>query len=180
MGPAASRSARHIAGRLRRVIARGDVSKPRPQAGDHFLALTRARSLATIAELVDKGQTNLFDAKGDPLPTDAKLLSDIFGIVNIQPISAEGNSSRVAAGHWIQPSERGVAITDIVANLERVEAETLLLYGALDPNYIRFRVAAETALNTSRTAYVPGAGAFVIQDNPTATAAILNEFLEKG
>ena len=143
-------------------------------------ALTRARSLATIAELVDKGQTHLFDAKGDPLPTDAKLLSDIFGIVNIQPISAEGNSSRVAAGHWIQPSERGVAITDIVANLERVEAETLLLYGALDPNYIRFRVAAETALNTSRTAYVPGAGAFVIQDNPTATAAILNEFLDKG
>jgi pimeloyl-ACP methyl ester carboxylesterase len=143
-------------------------------------ALTRARSLATIAELVDKGQKHLFDASGNPLPTDAKLLSSIFGIVNIEPISAEGNSSRKQADRWIQPSERGVAITDIVANLERVEAETLLLYGALDPNYIRFRVAAETALKHSRTAYVPGAGAFVIQDNPPATAAILAEFLDKG
>ncbi len=140
-------------------------------------ALARARSLATIAQLVDKGQTSMFDAGGNPTPTDAKLLSSTFGIVNIESIGAEGNSSRVAAGHWIQPSERGVAITDLVANLERVEAETLLLYGALDPNYIRFRIAAETALKTSRTAYVPGAGAFVIQDNPAATAAILNEFL---
>ena len=143
-------------------------------------ALTPARSLKTIAELVDKGQTHLFDAKGDPTPTDAKLLKTIFGMVNIEPISAEGNSSRVAAGRWIQPSERGVAITDIVANLARVEAETLLLYGALDPNYIRFRVAAETALSHSRTAYVPNSGAFVIQDNPPAAAAILAEFLEKG
>ena len=143
-------------------------------------ALTRARSLATIAELVDKGQTNMFDAGGNPTPTDAKQLSSVFGIVNIESIGAEGNSSRVAAGHWIQPSERGVAITDIIANLERVEAETLLLYGALDPNYIRFRVAAETALKNSRTAYVPNAGAFVIQDNPPATATILNEFLDKG
>jgi pimeloyl-ACP methyl ester carboxylesterase len=144
-------------------------------------ALGRARSLATIAELVDKGQTPaMFDAKGDPLPTDAKQLATTFGVVNIEPISAEGNSSRKQAGHWIQPSERGVAITDLVANLERVEADTLLLYGALDPTYVRFRVAAETALAHSRTAYVPGAGAFVIQDNPAASAAILNEFLEKG
>jgi pimeloyl-ACP methyl ester carboxylesterase len=144
-------------------------------------ALGRARSLATIAELVDKGQTpTMFDAKGDPLPTDAKQLATTFGVVNIEPISAEGNSSRKQAGHWIQPSERGVAITDLVANLERVEADTMLLYGALDPTYVRFRVAAETALAHSRTAYVPGAGAFVIQDNPAASAAILNEFLERG
>lgn len=143
-------------------------------------ALTPARSLATIAEKVDLQQKNLFDANGDPMPTDAKLLSRVFGIVNIEPISAEGNSSRKQAGHWIQPSERGVAITDIVANLKRVEADTLLLYGALDPDYIKFRVAAETALKHSRTAYVPNAGAFVIQDNPPATAAILTEFLDKG
>jgi pimeloyl-ACP methyl ester carboxylesterase len=143
-------------------------------------ALAPARSLTTIAEKIDRGQTNLFDAGGNPLPTDAKVLSQVFGIVNIEPISAEGNSSRRQAGHWIQPSERGVAITDMVANLKRVEAETLLLYGALDPDYIKFRVAAETALKNSRTAYVPNAGAFVIQDNPAPTAAILSEFLDKG
>lgn len=143
-------------------------------------ALLGARSLATIAEKIDVPQKAIFDADGNPLPNDAKLLSKIFGIVNIERISAEGNSSRKQAGHWIQPSERGVAITDIVANLERVEAETLLLYGALDPDYIKFRVSAETALKNSRTAYVPNAGAFVIQDNPSATAAILNEFLDKG
>jgi len=143
-------------------------------------ALNGARSLATISEKIDKAQTNLFDASGNPTPTDAKVLSQVFGIINIEPISAEGNSSRKQAGHWIQPSERGVAITDIVANLRRVEAETLLLYGALDPDYIKFRVSAETALKNSRTAYVPNAGAFVIQDNPAPTAAILAEFLDKG
>jgi pimeloyl-ACP methyl ester carboxylesterase len=143
-------------------------------------ALTRARSLATIAEKIDEPQKKIFDANGAPVPNDAKLLSKVFGIVNIEPISAEGNSSRRQAGRWIQPSERGVAITDIVANLERVEAQTLLLYGALDPDYIKFRVAAETALKRVRTAYVPNAGAFVIQDNPPAAAAILSEFLDKG
>jgi pimeloyl-ACP methyl ester carboxylesterase len=143
-------------------------------------ALLGARSLATIAERIDGPQKTMFDADGIALPNDAKLLSTIFGIVNIETISAEGNSSRKQAGRWIQPSERGVAITDILANLERVEAQTLLLYGALDPDYIKFRVAAETALKRSRTAYVPNAGAFVIQDNPPATAAILNEFLDKG
>jgi hypothetical protein len=87
----------------------------------------RYRSLATIAEKIDGPQKAIFDANSNSLPNDAKLLSKIFGIINIERISAEGNSSRKRAGRWIQPSERGVAITDIVANLERVEAETLLL-----------------------------------------------------
>jgi pimeloyl-ACP methyl ester carboxylesterase len=143
-------------------------------------ALTPARSLATIAEKLDGPQKAIFDANGAPLPNDAKLLSTVFGIVNYEQISAEGNSSRRQAGRWIQCQERGVAITDIVANLARIEAQTLLLYGALDPDYVKFRATAETALKRSRTAFVPNAGAFVMQDNPPATAAILADFLEQG
>lgn len=140
-------------------------------------ALGTKKTLEQIHEAVDIKQKDLFDADGLPVPTSPELLAQIFGIVNTGPINADGILSRKAAGRWIQPSERGVAITDIQGTLKRVEAPTLLLYGQFDKAYVKFSDAAKAALKTSEMAIVPNAGAFVMQDNPTATAEILTRFV---
>lgn len=141
-------------------------------------ALGQRRSLAEIAAAIDAKQGALFDAKGDPVPTPPQLLADIFGIINTGPINADGILSRQAAGRWIQPSERGVAITDIAGTLKRIEAPTLLVYGDRDKAYPKFRPAAEAALRNGHTVVVENSGAFVMQDNPAATGKVLRAFVE--
>jgi pimeloyl-ACP methyl ester carboxylesterase len=142
-------------------------------------ALGHRRSLTEIAAAIDAKQSALFDANGNPVPTPPQLLVDIFGIINAGPINEEGILSRRAAGKWIQPSERGVAITEIAGTMTRIEAPTLLVYGDRDKAYPKFRAQAEAALKQGRTAIVENAGAFVMQDNPPATAKVLSTFLTK-
>lgn len=141
-------------------------------------ALGPRRSLAEVKAAVDDKQGALFDGNGDPLPTPPELLTQIFGIINTGPINAEGVLSRKAAGRWIQPSERGVAITDIAGTLKRIQAPTLLVYGDRDKAYPKFRPAAEAALKDGRTVVIENSGAFVMQDNPPATGKALKAFLE--
>ncbi|TYC89581.1 alpha/beta fold hydrolase [Novosphingobium sp. BW1] len=140
-------------------------------------ALGSKRSLEQIHAIVDEGQKDLFDANGDPVPTPPELLTQIFGIVNTGSINREGILSRKAAGHWIQPSERGVAITDIEGTIPRIPVPTLMVYGEFDKAYIKFRATAEAALQDGRTEVVEKAGAFVMQDNPEGTARVLEGFL---
>jgi pimeloyl-ACP methyl ester carboxylesterase len=140
-------------------------------------ALARRRSLAEVKVGIDQKQTALYDKNGLPVPTPRELLKSIFGTVHTSPIWEEGVESRKAAGLWIQPSERGVAVTDLPGALKRIEAPTLLVYGQFDNTYLRFRAAAEAALRNSRTEIVPDAGSFVVQDNPQATAAVLSRFI---
>jgi pimeloyl-ACP methyl ester carboxylesterase len=143
-------------------------------------ALGGKKTLAEIHEAVDVKQKPLFDAKGLPVPTKPDLLTQIFGIVNPDRINEDGIASRKAAGHWIQPSERGVAITEIKGTLKRIEAPTLLLYGQFDKAYVKFSADAKAALKTSQITFVPNSGAFVMQDNPPATADILSRFVNEG
>ncbi|WP_157573229.1 alpha/beta fold hydrolase [Novosphingobium sp. AAP83] len=140
-------------------------------------ALGGRRTLDQIKIIVDDKQTDLFDKNGDPLPTTPEQLRQIFGIVNPQKISVEGNQSRLAAGRWIQPCERGVAITDIAGMIPRIQSPTLLVYGEFDKAYHKFRSVVEPTLRNGRTAVVKNSGAFVMQDNPDETARILNELL---
>ncbi|MDZ5649742.1 alpha/beta hydrolase [Nitrospirillum sp. BR 11828] len=142
-------------------------------------ALGGHRTLAEIREDVDAKQANLYDRNGYPVPTKPELLTQIFGIVNTGPINADGIDSRKAAGRWIQPSERGVAFADIMGALPRIQAPTLLVYGEFDKAYVKFRSDAEKALKNSRTEVVPNSGAFVMQDNPAATAEILKRFVNE-
>jgi pimeloyl-ACP methyl ester carboxylesterase len=137
----------------------------------------------TIAEIVAKIDTSKrsigYSASGDPLPLDSQQLVQIFGTVHPERICVDMNASRQLAGKWMQPSERGVAITDIRGTLKRVESPTMLLYGSNNKDYLPFRAGAEAALKTSVTEFVPDAGAFVMQDNPPATAAILRRFVDR-
>jgi len=144
-------------------------------------ALGGARTLAEIAEAVDGPQRVNFDRNtGLPIAFDSSVSKKIMGLINAEQINAESNASRRRAGLWIQPSERGVGITDIKGLLKRVEARTLLLYGDQPNSYLRFRADAEAALRNSRTEILPNSGAFVMQDNPPATAAALVRFLREG
>ncbi|MDE1150848.1 MAG: alpha/beta fold hydrolase [Azospirillaceae bacterium] len=142
-------------------------------------ALGKHRTLQEIRDNVDAKQKDLYDRNGYPVPTPPELLTQIFGIVNTGPINADGIESRKAAGRWIQPSERGVAFADIMGTLPRIQAPTLLVYGQFDKAYVKFRTDAEKALKSSRTEVIPDAGAFVMQDNPPATAAVLRKFLNE-
>lgn len=108
------------------------------------------------------------------------LESCALGLVNAAAISAQQNASRRRAGHCIQPSERGVAITDIKAMLTRVKWRTLLLYGDRPNSSLRYREGAEAALAHSQTRFVVNSGAFVMPDNPAGTAKALKRFLEVG
>jgi pimeloyl-ACP methyl ester carboxylesterase len=141
-------------------------------------ALFGPSSLEQIATNIDEPEKKNFDAHGEPLPTDASLSADKMGLLNAAPISAEMNASRRRAGRWLQPSERGLAVTDVRGLLKRIEAPTLLLYGDRPNPYLKYREKAEAALKNSRTWFVPNSGAFVMQDNPVATAAKLIEFLD--
>lgn len=142
-------------------------------------ALGGRRTLEEIKVAIDEGQTDLFGADGMPLRVEPEQLETTFGIINSVQINEEGNDSRQAANVWIQPSERGVGITDVVGTLNRIPTPTLLLYGARDRAYLRFREEAEARLSDSTTEYVPESGAFVMQDNPAATASILQNWLER-
>lgn len=143
-------------------------------------ALGGPHTLAEIAAKIDKSKRSIgYSPSGDPLPLDAQQLVQIFGTTHPERICADMNASRQLAGKWMQPSERGVAITDIHGTLKRVEAPTMLLYGSNNKDYLPFRAGAEAALKTSVTEFVPDAGAFVMQDNPPATVAILRRFVDR-
>ena len=142
-------------------------------------ALGPKRTLAEIAAAIDEPQKKIFTPRGDPIPNDASVTAKVMGAVNAGPISAEQNASRRRAGRWIQPSERGVANTDIKGLLARVKTRTLLLFGDKPNSYLQFREGAEAALSTSQTRYVANSGAFVMQDNPAGTAAALKLFLSE-
>lgn len=135
-----------------------------------------ASSAAQVAAK-EAGQAAMFNAAGDPLPLEADLAKDIFGLIDVERIGAEQNASRRKAGRWIRPHERGVAFTDYVALMRKVEAPTLLLYGARDNFFLKYRAAAEAALRDVRTVVMPGASGFPVQDNPQETAREIARFL---
>ena len=140
-------------------------------------ALGGPKTLAQIAEGVDRAQVDRYDAKGMPKPMGPEASAKTFGNIRAVETNPESNASRHRAGRWIQPSERGVGAADIVGTLKRISAPTLLLYGDRDPAYVRFRVAAEANLKDGRSAFVGNSGAFTMPENPPGTAEALTRFL---
>ena len=96
-------------------------------------------------------------------------------------INEEQNASRKAAGLWIRPSERGVFTAGITDYLPRIKAGTLLVYGNGNQGvYQVYREKALRLLPRVRTVDVDGAGAFLHQQKPAETAALIADFLTKG
>ena len=141
-------------------------------------ALAPRRSLDQIRALIDDVQLDLFDENGLPIIFRESMLSETFGIVDTHDIYVESLASRKAAGLWIQPSERGVAITDIVGTLARVTAPTLIAYGEKDRAYGKYRAGAEAALPGATFLEIANSGAFAMQEEPAALARVLSDFIE--
>ena len=141
-------------------------------------ALATRRSLDQIRELIDDSQGDLFDDDGLPIVYPESMLRGTFGIIDTRDIYVESLGSRQAAGLWIQPSERGVAITDIVGTLARVQAPTLILYGEKDRAYGKYRAGAEAALPSAIFREIANSGAFAMQEEPVALSRMLSQFIE--
>lgn len=141
-------------------------------------ALAPRRSLDQIRALIDDIQAGLFDDNGLPIIYREEMLNETFGIVDTHDIYVESLASRRAAGLWIQPSERGVAITDIVGTLARVKAPTLIAYGEKDRAYGKYRAGAEAALPGAKFQEIANSGAFAMQEEPAALARVLSNFID--
>ena len=141
-------------------------------------ALAPRRSLDQIRALIDDAQRDLFDENGLPIVFREEMLNETFGIVDTHDIYVESLASRKAAGRWIQPSERGVAITDIVGTLARVTAPTLIAYGEKDRAYGKYRAGAEAALPGATFLEIANSGAFAMQEEPAALALVLSDFID--
>ncbi|WP_197460191.1 alpha/beta fold hydrolase [Sphingorhabdus sp. M41] len=140
-------------------------------------ALSPKRSLEAVRSAVDEGQVDRFDANGLPLSYPESLLTETFGIIDTHAIYVESLASRKAAGLWIQPSERGVGVTDVVGTLGRITVPTLILYGSKDKAYGKYRKNAQAALPSAIFDDIPDTGAFAIQEQPATTASMLRDFI---
>jgi pimeloyl-ACP methyl ester carboxylesterase len=117
-----------------------------------------------------------YDAGGYPLPRSAQAMARRFGTT--PEINDEQNASRAAAGLWIRPSERGVFTCGLTDYLPRITARTLLVYGKGNEGvYQVYRDKALRLLPHAHSIDVPGAGAFLHQQKPNETAALLSSFL---
>lgn len=114
------------------------------------------------------------DAAGMPIPRQFDATAARFGTT--REINDELNASRAAAGLWVRPSERGVLTCGITDYLPRIKAPTFLLYGS-GGSYQRYRDTALKLIPTVSTKSIAATGAFVHQEKPTETAALLMEFL---
>jgi pimeloyl-ACP methyl ester carboxylesterase len=114
------------------------------------------------------------DASGMPIPRPFDNTSARFGTTS--QINDELNASRAAAGLWVRPSERGVLTCGITNYLPRIKAKTFLLYGS-GGSYQRYRDTALTLIPSVSTDSIPDTGAFVHQEKPAETAALLMKFL---
>lgn len=116
-----------------------------------------------------------FDAQENPMPRDPSYMEQVFAMRNPAHME-EMTLSRRAAGRWIQPCARGVGIYDYLAVLPRIEAPTLLTYGA-NGNYGGFTDEANARLKNGRVEAVADASAFPHQDRPEETATLIMDFL---
>lgn len=116
-----------------------------------------------------------FDEDENPLPRDPSYMESIFGMSNPAHME-EQTLSRKAAGRWIQPASRGVALYDYLAMLPRVEAPVLLAHGTVG-RYGGFVDEAHAKLKNSTIMPIEGASAFPHQDKPEETATAIMEFL---
>lgn len=117
-----------------------------------------------------------YDANGFPVRRDAAAMAARFGTT--PGINDEQNASRAAAGLWIRPSERGVFTCGITDYLPRIKANVALIYGKANEGvYQVYRQKALRLIPNVRDFDIEGAGAFLHQQKPAETAALIADFI---
>lgn len=138
--------------------------------------LGRATSEEAVAQK-EKNQAHFWDADDMPLPVDPEFSKQMFGLTDYRRIALEQDHSRERAGHWIKPQERGVAFTDFLELLPRIQAPTRLFYGDQDHFFAQYKAPALERLSQGSAITIAGASGLHVQDQPRETAAALAEFL---
>lgn len=90
----------------------------------------------------------------------------------------EQELSRKTAGGWVRASQRGAGVSGITEYLSRVNAPTLLVYGA-NGGYRNFSAVGQARLKSARVEIVPESGSFTQQDNPEYTANLMLSFFKE-
>jgi pimeloyl-ACP methyl ester carboxylesterase len=137
--------------------------------------LGRASSEDAVAKK-EADQAHFWTADGLPLPVDPEFSRQMFGLTNYQKIAFEQDHSRERAGLWIKPQERGVAFTDFLELLPRIEAPTRLFTGDQDHFFAQYQAPALQRLRRGSAHVIAGASGLHVQDQPQETAAALAEF----
>lgn len=117
-----------------------------------------------------------FDADGKPLPRDAAEVAKISGTLDIA-IGEEQNASRAKAGRWVQISERGVALANLMGMTSQINQPVLLMYGEREHLSAMFEKDAMSRLPNGRAVHIPGSGRFPQMEQPETTVDVLNAFL---
>ena len=118
---------------------------------------------------------SLWDDADRPLPRPFKDSVQRFGLTN-RAIHDDITRSRARAGPWVRPSWRGAALGEVAGRLAGVRAPTLALFGERRGPAAAV-MAAVRAMPGTRCATIAQAGAFPHQDNPSATAAAIQQHL---
>jgi pimeloyl-ACP methyl ester carboxylesterase len=138
------------------------------------VSLAARMSLADIAATDANQPPDAFAPDGTPLPRTAVSVSR-FGPIS-ESVLAENNLSRAACGAWLRPSERGVGRMGMQDYLPRLTQPVLLMNGS-DSFYLKYIIVAERLIPRVQIVTIQGAGPFVHQDHPEATARHLATFL---
>jgi pimeloyl-ACP methyl ester carboxylesterase len=138
------------------------------------VSLAARMSMEAIAATDSSQPVEAFAADGTPLPRTAVSLSRLGPISDA--VLAENNLSRAACGPWLRPSERGVGRMGMQDYLPRLTQPVLLINGS-ESFYLKYAAVAERLIRNVQTLTIPGAGPFVHQDHPQATAHYIATFL---
>ena len=147
-----------------------------PESVRKLALLSVALSAKSTREAIAKAEAPLndqYDVQGRPLPRSA---SQVTAFASSPQVTAEQNFSRARAGVWIRPSERGVALAGVADYLPRIAAPTLLVYAEAG-TYRQFEALGRARLRDVRVVRIPNSGSFMHQEQPAATAEVVNAFL---
>ncbi len=120
-------------------------------------------------------QPGTWGPNGEPLPRSFEEQKKRFGFTDIKQ-HEENEASRKKAGAWVRASERGVFVHNLVAELPKITAPTLLIYGERG-GYHDYEKPALANLKHARAVTIKNSGSHTHQDDPRATEKVLLSFL---
>ncbi len=148
-----------------------------PERFKHLILLSVALGPGQPREkLVNEvDQPGTWGPNGEPLPRSFEEQKKRFGFTDIKE-HEENEASRKKAGAWVRASERGVFVHNLVAELPKITAPTLLIYGERG-GYHEYEKPALAGLKRARAITIPNTGSHTHQDDPAATAKVVLSFL---
>ncbi|HXV18221.1 MAG TPA: 2-succinyl-6-hydroxy-2,4-cyclohexadiene-1-carboxylate synthase [Gemmatimonadaceae bacterium] len=130
-----------------------------------------------LAELIEKSGIEAFVSKWEKLPiwkTQEALHEDVRGSLRTQRLRNDprglANSLR-GAGAGVDP--------DVLNQLHRITAPTLLLAGELDSPYVAFARRLESGLPRAEVRLIPNAGHAAHLENPDGVVDAVTDFLRR-